>query len=348
MDFDPEEYLEDPRILVLRTMRYKARLGGGSDRISIQHAKGKLTARERLDALLDADTFQELEPFVAQEGDVEGRASEHYLGDGVITGYGQIDGRTVYVYAQDFTVYGGTLSEMQSHKICRVMDLAVRNGVPIIGLINSGGARIQEGVHALGGYAEIFPPQCPVFRRRAADQPHAWAVRRRGGLFTRPDRPGDHGRETVVYVHHRAGGDQNCNRRGDRCRGAGRGEGAHGADWHGPPGCCRTKPVPWPQPAASGLFPIQQHGKPALPASEDDPLRMDEELNRIMPLDPLEPYNMHEVIERVVDSRLVHRAPAGLGTQCHHRPGAHRRAQRGYRRPGAERDGWCDRYRRGR
>jgi propionyl-CoA carboxylase beta chain len=96
MDYDLENP-EDPRILVLRTMRYKARLGGGSDRIAIQHAKGKLTARERLDVLLDANTFQELEPFAAQEGDVEGRASEHFLGDGVITGYGQIDGRTVYI-----------------------------------------------------------------------------------------------------------------------------------------------------------------------------------------------------------------------------------------------------------
>ena len=155
MDFDPEEY-EDPKILELRTMRHKARLGGGSDRISIQHSKGKLTARERLDLLLDHGTFHELEPFIAQQGDEWGAASENFLGDGVITGYGQIDGRTVYVYAQDFTVYGGTLSEMQSHKICRVMDLAVRNGVPIIGLIDSGGARIQEGVRALGGYAEIF------------------------------------------------------------------------------------------------------------------------------------------------------------------------------------------------
>src|SRR5512134_1956129 len=147
---------EDPRILELRAIRQKAQQGGGSDRIARQHEKGKLTARERLDLLLDPGTFNELEPFITHQGDELGLASEKYLGDGVLTGYGQIDGRTVYVYAQDFTIYGGTLSEMQSHKICRVMDLALRNGVPIIGLIDSGGARIQEGVKSLGGYAEIF------------------------------------------------------------------------------------------------------------------------------------------------------------------------------------------------
>ncbi len=147
---------EDPRILELRTAREKARQGGGPDRIATQHKKGKLTARERLELLLDPGTFNELEPFITHQGDEMGAAAQKYLGDGVLTGYGQIEGRTVYVYAQDFTIYGGTLSEMQSHKICRVMDLALRNGVPIIGLIDSGGARIQEGVKALGGYAEIF------------------------------------------------------------------------------------------------------------------------------------------------------------------------------------------------
>src|SRR5512139_798541 len=147
---------EDPRIAELREMREKARLGGGLERIATQHAKGKLLARERLDLLLDPGTFNELEPFITAQGDEMSMAAEKFPGEGVITGYGQIEGRTVYVYAQDFTVYGGTLSEMQAHKICRVMDLALRNGTPIIGLIDSGGARIQEGVKSLGGYAEIF------------------------------------------------------------------------------------------------------------------------------------------------------------------------------------------------
>jgi acetyl-CoA carboxylase carboxyltransferase component len=147
---------DDPRILELRALRNKARTGGGPERISIQHSKGKLTARERLDLLLDPGTFNELEPFITHQGDELGITTEKFLGDGVVTGYGQIDGRTVYLYAQDFTVLGGTLSEMQSHKICRVMDLALRNGTPFIGLIDSGGARIQEGVKSLAGYAEIL------------------------------------------------------------------------------------------------------------------------------------------------------------------------------------------------
>jgi propionyl-CoA carboxylase beta chain len=148
--------VEDPRILQLRALRQQAQAGGGEERIARQHAKGKLTARERLALLLDPGTFNELEPFITHQGDELGLGLEKYLGDGVLTGYGQIDGRTVYVYAQDFTIFGGTLSEMQSHKICRVMDLALRNGVPIIGLIDSGGARIQEGVKSMGGYAELF------------------------------------------------------------------------------------------------------------------------------------------------------------------------------------------------
>lgn len=143
----------DPRIEELRQMRAKAQLGGGQDRIDRQHAKGKLTARERLDLLLDKGSFTELEPFVTQQNDPDGKSN---LGDGVVTGYGKVDGRTIYVYAQDFTVQGGALGEMHSRKICRVMDLAAANGSPIIGMIDSGGARIQEGVKSLGGYAEIF------------------------------------------------------------------------------------------------------------------------------------------------------------------------------------------------
>lgn len=143
----------DPRIEALREMRAKSQLGGGQNRIDRQHAKGKLTARERLALLLDKGSFTELEPFVTQQTDPTGAA---FLGDGVVTGFGKVDGRTVYVYAQDFTVQGGALGEMHSRKICRVMDLAAANGCPIIGLIDSGGARIQEGVKSLGGYAEIF------------------------------------------------------------------------------------------------------------------------------------------------------------------------------------------------
>ncbi|HTD77387.1 MAG TPA: acyl-CoA carboxylase subunit beta, partial [Chloroflexota bacterium] len=140
----------------LRELREKARLGGGPRRIEAQHAKGKLTARERLDLLLDPGTFVEIDQFVTHRATGFGLENEHYYGDGVVTGYGRIDGRLVYVFSQDFTVFGGSLSETHGEKICKVMDLALKNGAPLIGLNDSGGARIQEGVVSLGAYAEIF------------------------------------------------------------------------------------------------------------------------------------------------------------------------------------------------
>ena len=147
---------EDPRIIKLRDMRKRAQLGGGEDRIAKQHAKGKMTARERINFLLDAETFQEINTFILQQNTLISSNEEKIPGDGVVTGCGLIDGRLVYVYAQDFTVSGGALGEMQSRKICQVMDLAVQAGVPVVGLIDSGGARIQEGIGSLHGYAEIF------------------------------------------------------------------------------------------------------------------------------------------------------------------------------------------------
>src|SRR5881398_3217563 len=141
---------------LLQQKRAESLLGGGEERIKVQHEKGKLTARERLDALLDPGTFVELDRFVTHRSVDFGLADEKYLGDGVVTGYGRIEGRLVYVFAQDFTVFGGSLSEAHAEKICKVMDLAMQTGAPIIGLSDSGGARIQEGVASLGGYAEIF------------------------------------------------------------------------------------------------------------------------------------------------------------------------------------------------
>ncbi len=131
-------------------------LGGGLARIAKQHEKGKLTARERIKYLLDDETFEEMGQFVTHHSTDFGLDEQKYLGDGVVTGYGTIDDRPVYIFAQDFTVFGGSLSLAHAQKICRVMDLAVQNGVPIIGLNDSGGARIQEGVKSLGGYADIF------------------------------------------------------------------------------------------------------------------------------------------------------------------------------------------------
>ncbi|MDQ2714401.1 MAG: acyl-CoA carboxylase subunit beta [Chloroflexota bacterium] len=144
------------KIHELQRLREEAMLGGGQKGIDTQHAKGKLTARERLDLLLDPGSFNELDMFVAHRSTDFGLQERKFPGDGVVTGYGQIDGRLVYVFSQDFTVFGGSLSETHAEKICKVMDLAMKNGAPVIGLNDSGGARIQEGVVSLGAYADIF------------------------------------------------------------------------------------------------------------------------------------------------------------------------------------------------
>ena len=141
---------------LLDRRRAESELGGGADRLQQQHAKGKLSARERLDVLLDEGSFVELDRFVTHRSTDFGLDQHRPYGDGVVTGYGRIEGKLVYVFSQDFTVFGGSLSEAHASKICKVMDLAVQNGAPMIGLNDSGGARIQEGVESLGGYAEIF------------------------------------------------------------------------------------------------------------------------------------------------------------------------------------------------
>ena len=141
---------------MLEDQRARARLGGGQNRIDAQHRKGKLTARERLELLLDAGTFEEWDMFVEHRCSDFGMAANKVPGDGVVTGYGMINGRLVFVFSQDFTVFGGALSEAHAEKICKIMDQAMKVGAPVIGLNDSGGARIQEGVASLGGYAEVF------------------------------------------------------------------------------------------------------------------------------------------------------------------------------------------------
>ncbi len=293
--------VDDPRILELRAMREKVRQGGGQERIATQHAKGKLTARERLDLLLDADTFNELEPYIVHQGDEMGIATEQYPGDGVVTGYGLIDGRTVYVYAQDFSIYGGTLGEMQSRKICRVMDLAVRNGVPIVGLLDSGGARIQEGVKSMGGYAEIFRrnalysgvvPQISLLLGPCA-----------GGAAYSPALT-----DLIIMVEKTSfmfltGPDVIKSVTGEIIDA----ESLGGADVHmsisGTASLCaqsEAEALALCRQAISYL-PSNNVENPSYTATTDDPMRMDPELNHIVPLDSSEPYRMHDVIRRVVD-----------------------------------------------
>jgi acetyl-CoA carboxylase carboxyltransferase component len=147
---------DDHRIQRLEELRAQARLGGGQARIDAQHAKGKLTARERVEKLLDAGTFRELDMFVTHRTSAFGIEEQKYLGDSVVTGWGKVDGRLVYVFSQDFTVFGGSLGEVHAEKVCKIMDLAMKNGAPVIGLNDSGGARIQEGVVSLAAYAYVF------------------------------------------------------------------------------------------------------------------------------------------------------------------------------------------------
>jgi len=147
---------QNPKIEKLHRLRLESKMGGGEDRIARQRAKGKLTAHERIELLLDKGSFRELDPFAVHRERNFGMDSTRVPGDSVVTGWGTIDGRLVYVFSQDFTVLGGSLSGIHAEKICKVMDMAVRNGAPIIGINDSGGARIQEGVVSLGGYADIF------------------------------------------------------------------------------------------------------------------------------------------------------------------------------------------------
>src|SRR2546428_972548 len=146
----------DERIEELRRRKALAKEGGGKDRVAAQHAKGKLTARERVGLLLDPGTFVETDAFVEHRTTDFGLDAKRFPGDGVVTGHGTIDGRTVFVFSQDFTVFGGSLGEMHANKIVKIMDMAMKVGAPVIGLNDSGGARIQEGVISLGGYAQIF------------------------------------------------------------------------------------------------------------------------------------------------------------------------------------------------
>jgi acetyl-CoA carboxylase carboxyltransferase component len=148
--------MSNAKIEELRRLRATSQQGGGEDRLQKQRESGKLTARERIDLLLDKGSFREIDAFVTHRESNFGMADKRILGDSVVTGWGTIDGRLIYVFSQDFTVFGGSLSQVHAEKVCKIMDMAMRNGAPIIGINDSGGARIQEGVVSLGGYADIF------------------------------------------------------------------------------------------------------------------------------------------------------------------------------------------------
>ena len=298
---DPRKRLEE-----LHRRQAEAEQGGGARRIAQQHTKGKLTARERLDLLLDEGSFVEIDRFVTHRATDFGLADELYLGDGVVTGSGRIDGRLVYVFSQDFTVFGGSLSETHAAKICKVMDLAVRNGAPVIGLNDSGGARIQEGVVSLGGYADIFLrntlasgviPQISailgpcaggaVYSPAITDFVHM--VRGVSYMFVT-------GPNVVKTVTHE---DVSFEQLG-------------GADIHaGTSGVAHFIHDSEPQCLAAirelmGFLPSNNlDPAPVLPTADPED-RRDEALLDVIPANATQPYDMHDVIRRVVDDGLFH------------------------------------------
>ncbi|MCB0045989.1 MAG: acyl-CoA carboxylase subunit beta [Caldilineaceae bacterium] len=295
------EEANDPRIAELHERKNRAKLGGGEERIARQHARGRMTARERLELLLDKGSFREMDIFVTHDSSEFGLAENKIPGDGVVTGYGTIDGRLVHVYSQDFTVFGGSVSNAHAMKICKVMDAAMRNGTPLIGLNDSGGARIQEGVRSLAGYAEIFYrnviasgviPQISVIMGPCAGgavyspaiTDFVIMVRETSHMFvTGPDVIKTVTHEEVTFeelggasIHSSKSGVAHFN-----------------ADSEEDALLLVQQLV--------AHFPSNNLDDPPLLPARDDILRQDEELNTIVPDNPNKPYDMREIIRRIVD-----------------------------------------------
>ena len=292
----------EEKIKELREKKRKARLGGGEERIRQQHEKGKLTARERLDLLLDNGSFVELDAFALHHCTDFGMDKKRILGDGVVTGYGRVDGRLVYVFSQDFTVFGGSLGWKFAEKVCKVMDLAMKNGAPVIGLNDSGGARIQEGVISLGGYAEIFfknvmasgvvPQISAVMGPCAGGAVYSPAmtdfifmVKNTSHMFiTGPDVIKAVTGEKVSFEQ--LGGAMTHNTKSGVAHFAAENE----------EDCIESIK------AILSYLPQNNMEDPPRVETDDEPGRMDEELLRILPDEPDKPYDMKEVIRHVVDN----------------------------------------------
>jgi len=285
----------------LHELREQAKLGGGEKRIEAQHAKGKLTARERLYLLLDKDSFDEIDMFVVHRSTDFGLDREKYLGDGVVVGSGRIDGRLVFVFSQDFTVFGGSLSEAHAEKICKIMDLAMKVGAPIIGLNDSGGARIQEGVVSLGGYAEIFlrntlasgvvPQISAIMGPCAGGAVYSPAITDFVLMVKNTSYMFVTGPNVVKTVTRE---DVTSEELGGALTHATKSGVAHFA-------CDDEKQCLQYIRKLIGYIPSNYREKPPIVATIDNPERREERLNSIVPEDPTRPYNMKEVIELVVD-----------------------------------------------
>jgi len=285
----------------LHELSAKSMLGGGQERVDAQHAKGKMTARERISLLLDTDSFVELDRFALTQSSEPGPEDRKILGDGVVTGHGTIDGRAVYVFAHDFTVFGGSLGETFAMKVCKIMDLATKSGTPVIGLNDSGGARIQEGVVSLGGFAEVFyrnvlasgvvPQISAIMGPCAGGAVYSPAltdfvimVDKTSYMFvTGPDVVKSVLDEEVTFdalggahVHSQISGV------------------AHFFAADEPAAIQMIK-------ALLSYLPQNNLEDPPVVETGDDPNRMDNELATIVPLDPDRPYDMKEIIQRILD-----------------------------------------------
>ncbi len=294
---------DDPKYQQLRHLRAQSRLGGGVERIEAQHKRGRMTARERIDLLLDKGSFREMDAFVIHRTTDFNLDQQKFLGDSVVTGWGTINGRLVYIFSQDFTVFGGSLGEVHAEKICKIMDMALKNGAPVIGLNDSGGARIQEGVVSLGGYADIFLrntlcsgaiPQISVIMGPCAGgavyspglTDFVVMVRKSSYMFIT-------GPEVVKAVTHEEVSFEELG----------------GADVHSQvSGVCHLAADSEPDALylirlLLSYIPQNNMEDPPFTLSEDDPLRMEDALNHIIPADTTKPYNIKDIIHLVVDDR---------------------------------------------
>lgn len=289
------------KLQTLHEKRIRSRLGGGQERIEAQHKKGRLTARERIDLLLDKGSFREVDAFVQHRTHDFGLDKQKFMSDSVVTGWGTIEGRLVYVFSQDFTVFGGSLGEVHAEKVCKIMDMAMKNGAPIIGLNDSGGARIQEGVVSLAGYAEIFlrntlasgviPQISAIMGPCAGGAVYSPALtdfifmtRNTSYMFvTGPDVVKAVTHEEVTQEE--LGGASVHAEKSGVCHVA--------ADSEADTLYLIRKLL--------GYLPQNNMEDPPFVPSNDDPLRMEEALNDIIPDDPNKPYDMKEVIRLLVD-----------------------------------------------
>ncbi|MCL7963140.1 MAG: acyl-CoA carboxylase subunit beta [marine benthic group bacterium] len=295
----------------LQELRKKTLEGGGPERLQRQHDRGKLSARERLDVLLDPGSFVELDRFVEHRSSDFGLDRQRIPGDGVVTGYGKVDGRTVYVFSQDFTVFGGSLSEAHAEKICKIVDLAVRNGGPVIGLNDSGGARIQEGVASLGGYAELFwrntmasgvvPQLSAILGPCAGGAVYSPAITDFIFMVQGVSHMFVTGPNVVKTVTHEDVSFEDLG-----------GARVH-ATTSGVAHFSRPTEVECLQSIRELLsyLPANNSEPPPRKSTEDPLDRADEDLLKVIPDLPTQPYDMHEVIRRVVDDGAFLEVHAG-------------------------------------